>query len=73
MEKQIHRLQRELALITPPKVENKLVTVAQVIGLRRNTILVNDSISTTSWSGNGAYQFSNVSSTPTYIGVPQED
>lgn len=73
MEKQIHRLQREIALVTPPKVENRLVTVSQVIGIARNTTTVNDGLSTTSWSGNGFYRFNNVSSTPIYGGVPQRD
>lgn len=42
IESQIQHLRRELALVAPPKVENKLLTVQQVISLRRNSSTIND-------------------------------
>jgi len=70
MEKEIQRMKRELALVAPPKVENRLVTVVDVIKLTRNTTVITDPTTTYSFSGNGIYKFNNISTSPSYLTVP---
>jgi hypothetical protein len=70
MEKELNRVKHELALLAPPKVENRIVTVCDVVTLTRNTTVINDPTATYSFSGNGTYKFNNVSSTPLYLSVP---
>lgn len=72
MEHEMQRVKKELALLAPPKVENRLVTTVDVFRMTRNTTLINDPTSTYAISGNGIYKFNNVSSTPSYLTIPQE-
>jgi hypothetical protein len=70
MESELKRVKRELALLAPPKVENRLVTVQDFIRLTRNSTVVTDPTTTYAFSGNGIYKFNNTSSTPAYLTVP---
>jgi hypothetical protein len=70
MARELNRVKHELALLAPPKVENRLITVLDHIGMTRNQTVVIDPRATYAFSGNGVYKFDNVSTTPNYLTVP---
>lgn len=70
LERELRIMKHTMARLAPPKVENRLVTTVSIFGARRNTVVLNDRQCSMAFSGNGMYQFNNVSATPTYLFVP---
>jgi len=63
----VRRLKSELALVAPPKVENRMVVVEDMFTITRNSTLLGSNIEAQyQFSGNGVYKMTNNPGTPTY-------
>lgn len=67
----MRRLKSELALLAPPKVENRMVVVEDIYTItRNNTTVLAGNESQYSFSGNGVYKMTTTPGVPTYDSVP---
>jgi len=72
-ERRIEKVERRLALIAPPKVENYVFTVCDVVKLRADTSPLANYVGRLAMSGNGYYTYTAGTSNAVYAGTAQQD